>query len=118
MHGNRYAKIGAWKTRGNQDRVPVCETDADSQGGAASESGSITGVSSRTPGADREGSRIDHALTGGIIDQLIDLTRERLDNANACIDWYQRESEIYQAKLNNLSQLKALYEQSLSRGEE
>jgi hypothetical protein len=116
MHGTGYGtKIGAWKTRGNQDRSPVCEADTDSQGGVASEGGTVGGVSGGNAGVDREGSSIGDPLTGGIIDQLIDLTRERLDNASACIDWYQREQETYQTKLDNLMKLQALYAQSVSK---
>lgn len=38
-------------------------------------------------------------VSGGIIDQLIKTVQDQLEDAKACVDWYQRKTEDYQSQL-------------------
>lgn len=49
-------------------------------------------------------------ISGGILSRLIQQAEEKLDNANACIDWYAREKERAEVALDELRQLQAQLE--------
>ncbi|MEC4806673.1 MAG: hypothetical protein SAJ12_08970 [Jaaginema sp. PMC 1079.18] len=69
----------------------------------------------RTGGTDRTGGGCSSIpgfdLAGGILDQLIEDTRDRLVKSQDCIKWYEDEKAEYEAKLNKLQKIKELAEQ-------
>ncbi|WP_416671606.1 hypothetical protein [Egbenema bharatensis] len=77
-----------------------------------------TGGTSPTDGnfgvgiAGAAGKEADSAITGGILEQLIQDAEDQLQSSVECIEWYEREREKHQERLNNLKQLQALRQQS------
>lgn len=99
------------EVRGDEIRTPVREDDANREGSTARSSEQASGVSVGTTGADSTGSTVGFALLGGIIGQLIEQCEERLSEARECVDWYTREVDRVERRLNELKELEALAQQ-------
>ncbi|MEC4806530.1 MAG: hypothetical protein SAJ12_07320 [Jaaginema sp. PMC 1079.18] len=90
--------------------------DADSLGmeGTGQASQGTQGQSIRDGRTDstrgNNNSTISPCIAKKILDQLIADTRDQLAKSRECIDWYIREADEYEAKLDSLNELRALAE--------
>ncbi|MBW4523481.1 MAG: hypothetical protein KME16_28070 [Scytolyngbya sp. HA4215-MV1] len=96
--------------RTNQRRYRHDAPNCDRQPGL---NGEITGVEGRQVGIDHDdwtqaNPDIQSLVTGGILAQLIEEVKDQLGDAEQCIEWYQREKERAEKKLETLEQLAEL----------
>jgi outer membrane protein TolC len=47
------------------------------------------------------------SFSGGILNRLMQQAQDQLDNANACIEWYEREKQRAEQAINELSELQS-----------
>lgn len=82
--------------------------------GGGSGVGQTSGIVESQPfGTDRDdragaSESILSAVSGGILAQLIDDAEDQLEQANACIQWYEDERQKVLGRLENLRQLQSL----------
>jgi len=95
----------------NQIRSTECDTNAGGQGTPETEGPRTGDEYGGIPG--KLGTRRDPiatygSLNGGILRQLIETERERLGEAQECIEWYEKQVEKCQKRLAELAALDRL----------
>lgn len=94
-------QVGPTERQHDPRREGVIETESI---GAGDECGGVPG------GFSPWGSHVATlgSLSGGILHQLIASERERLDEAQQCIEWYKNQVEKHQKRLAELAALERL----------
>lgn len=111
MEGLENAQIQTQRTRGTQNRTGWIPSDPDSEAGLTGFSQQHGNIDRRDGGTIRERSDLVIAITGGILSQLIEQMQDQLgsveyqiNNAQECIEWYEREKAAHERRALNLRQ--------------
>jgi chromosome segregation ATPase len=127
MEGLEDAQVKTQRTRGTKDRASRIPSDSDGEAGLTGSSQQHGNINRRDGGATGKGADLFIAITGGILSQLIEQMQDQLgsveyqvNNAQECIEWYEREKEAYEKraaslrqKLNNLRDLQEQLQEQL-----
>lgn len=101
------------QARGTQE-VGKLLHDTDSIGGMEGIGGTVRGLSLGTRGVNWEGDGTTVALLlGGIIEQLLENEKQRLTEVRECVEWYEREDNLIQARIQKLEKLQEVAQQAI-----
>lgn len=100
------AQVTSQTQGGSEKRSAEHSHYSDCQGWIETHGSESGDISSRTSGEVRKG----RTLAGGILARLIKDAEERLNEARACIQWYQDEEKKQLVRLDELKQLQDISE--------
>ena len=100
------AESQAQSARTAEDTGAICSDYATSEGSAGVRSSTERDIGFGVDRTDSTGADlISSSIAGKIVTQLIKEAEDQLDNARACIKWYEDEEQKALAKIAELRQL-------------
>lgn len=95
----------AQQVRGAEVRATGDAAHPNGKGEAGSVGGQVGLLGLGAVGANCPGGNLPPTVAGGIVAQLIEDARDRLSEAEECIQWYQRSADKAQRQLDHLTAL-------------
>lgn len=107
---NTNAEIETSTAWSEEDSTNVGENDTAREGGVGTTSGSFGDISERVSRASssQQGPVPGYTTNGKILTQLISDAEDRLEEAEACLEWYEN---VKQRELKRLANLRKLQEE-------